>query len=43
MHRDPRLYLDDILEGIGQIRDYTASLDYGLFIQDRKTQDAGGY
>jgi uncharacterized protein with HEPN domain len=40
MHRDPRLYLDDILEGIGQIRDYTASLDYGLFIQDRKTQDA---
>jgi hypothetical protein len=40
MPRDPRLYLDDILEAIGQIQEYTASLDYGMFAQDRKTQDA---
>jgi len=40
MRRDPRLYLDDILEAIGQIQEYTASLDYGMFAQDRKTQDA---
>ena len=40
MPRDPRLYLDDILEAIGQIQEYTSSLDYGMFAQDRKTQDA---
>jgi len=40
MPRDPRLYLDDILEAIGRIQEYTASLDYGMFAQDRKTQDA---
>lgn len=27
MHRDPRLYLDDILEAINKIRDYTAGMD----------------
>jgi len=40
MPRDPRLYLDDILEAIGQIQKYTAALDYGGFAEDRKTQDA---
>jgi uncharacterized protein with HEPN domain len=40
MHRDPRLYLDDILEAIAQIQEYTAGIDYPKFIQDRKTQDA---
>ena len=40
MPRDPRLHLDDILDAIGQIQEYTASLDYGMFAQDRKTQDA---
>lgn len=40
MHRDPRLYLDDILEAITQIREYTSTLDYDSFSQDRKTQDA---
>jgi len=40
MHRDPRLYLDDILEAITQIREYTTTLDYDSFSQDRKTQDA---
>ncbi|OIP90890.1 MAG: hypothetical protein AUK24_03695 [Syntrophaceae bacterium CG2_30_49_12] len=40
MPRDPRLYLDDILEAITQIREYTALTDYEAFAQDRKTQDA---
>lgn len=40
MPRDPRLYLDDILEAITQIREYTTSMDYETFALDRKTQDA---
>ncbi|MCK9275027.1 MAG: DUF86 domain-containing protein [Syntrophales bacterium] len=40
MPRDPRLYLDDILEAIIQIREYTASIDFESFVRDRKTQDA---
>jgi uncharacterized protein with HEPN domain len=40
MPRDFRLYLDDILEAIALIRDYTASMDYEGFARDRKTQDA---
>jgi uncharacterized protein with HEPN domain len=40
MHRDPRLYLDDILGAITQIHEYTSTLDYDSFSQDRKTQDA---
>lgn len=40
MHRDFRLYLDDILEAIHQIRTYMAGLDEKAFATDRKTQDA---
>ncbi len=40
MHRDPRLYLDDMLEAIALIREYTSSYDYQRFSLDRKTQDA---
>lgn len=40
MRRDPRLYLDDILEAIDRVREYTLDLDYEAFRQDRKTQDA---
>lgn len=40
MHRDPRLYLDDILEAIDKIRDYTSKMDYTAFSKDVKTQDA---
>jgi len=40
MPRDPRLYLDDILEAIGQIMEYTELMDYEAFARDRKTQDA---
>ena len=40
MPRDFRLYLDDILEAIHQIRTYMADLDEEAFTTDRKTQDA---
>jgi uncharacterized protein with HEPN domain len=40
MHRDYRLYLDDILEAVGRIREYTAGMDREQFSLDRKTQDA---
>lgn len=40
MHRDSRLYLDDILEAVASIREYTADLNYAAFSEDRKTQDA---
>ena len=40
MPRDPRLYLDDILEAVTKVRDYTTGLDYEAFQKDKKTQDA---
>ena len=40
MPRDFRLYLDDILEAITQIRAYMADQDEEAFTTDRKTQDA---
>jgi uncharacterized protein with HEPN domain len=40
MRRDPRLHLDDVLDAIENIRDYTVGLDFGAFQKDRKTQDA---
>jgi uncharacterized protein with HEPN domain len=40
MFRDVRLFLDDILESIKKIRDYTIGMDYDAFIKDPKTQDA---
>jgi uncharacterized protein with HEPN domain len=40
MPRDFRLYLDDILEAIYQIRNYMADQDEEAFTTDRKTQDA---
>ena len=40
MRRDPRLYLDDILDAITQIQEYISGVDYDKFTQDRKTQDA---
>ncbi len=40
MPRDPRLYLDDILEAIAQIQEYTSGVEYSSFIKDRRTQDA---
>jgi len=40
MSRDYRLYLDDILEAIKQIRSYVEGQDEESFANDRKTQDA---
>ena len=40
MRRDFRLYLDDILEAISQIRTYLTDQNEEAFANDRKTQDA---
>jgi uncharacterized protein with HEPN domain len=40
MHRDYRLYLDDILEAIDRISEYVHGMDGDAFGSDRKTQDA---
>ena len=40
MHRDHRLYLDDILDAIDRIEDYVQGMDETGFGSDRKTQDA---
>jgi len=40
MHRDHRLYLDDILEAIDRIREYVQGVAENDFGSDRKTQDA---
>ena len=40
MHRDYKLYLDDILESINRIFTYIAKLDYEAFAADQKTFDA---
>ena len=40
MHRDYRLYLDDILEAIDRISEYVQGMDIDAFGLDRKTQDA---
>lgn len=40
MPRDYRLYLDDILDAIHQIRSYVEGQDEEAFAADRKTQDA---
>lgn len=38
--RDCRLYLDDILESCGKIRQYTDGMLFDEFVSDLKTQDA---
>lgn len=40
MYRDYRLYLEDILEAIRKIKEYTAKTDFNTFSKDTKTQDA---
>lgn len=40
MPRDFRLYLDDILDAVHQIRTYLSDVDEEAFARDRKTQDA---
>ncbi len=40
MPRDAHLYIDDILEAIANIKEYTESMDYPTFLEDKKTRDA---
>ena len=40
MPRDYRLQLDDILEAIDRVREYTTDISWDAFSSDRKTQDA---
>lgn len=40
MPRDVRLFIDDRLESVKKIRDYTIGMEYDAFIKDPKTQDA---
>ena len=38
--RDQKLFIDDILEAIYRIEDYTGSIDFEDFINDKKSIDA---
>ena len=40
MPRDYRVYLDDILEAIGWVQNYSSGLSYDSFQSDRRTVDA---
>jgi uncharacterized protein with HEPN domain len=40
MVRDYRLYLDDIIEAVRRIKEFTADMDFEDFKADIKTQDA---
>jgi|AP12_2_1047962.scaffolds.fasta_scaffold238556_1 uncharacterized protein with HEPN domain len=40
MSRDYRLYLDDIIEAIRRIKDFTNGMEFDAFKADIKTQDA---
>ena len=38
--RDPRVYLEDILQSITSIEEYTRDMSFEIFATDRRTQDA---
>jgi uncharacterized protein with HEPN domain len=40
MPRDYKVYLDDIIEAIERIREYTTGLSFETFFNDRKSVDA---
>ena len=40
MSRDYSVFLEDIIEAIGYIREYTAGYSFEDFTEDRKTRDA---
>lgn len=40
MNRDPLLYIDDIVEAIAAIREYTSGMSRETFMQNRVIQDA---
>jgi uncharacterized protein with HEPN domain len=39
-HRDQMLFIDDILEAIYKIEEYTSNIDFEDFIDDKKSIDA---
>jgi uncharacterized protein with HEPN domain len=40
MQRDPEVYVQDMLDAIRAVRDYTAGMDRASFESDRRTVDA---
>lgn len=38
--RDPRLYLDIIIESVERVREYVDGVDYKEYVSDQKLQDA---
>lgn len=40
MPREPHVYLQDMLEAIGRVREYTRGMGFSEFIDDRRTVDA---
>jgi len=40
MSRDHRLYLDDIIEAVRRIKEFTDKMEFSTFQEDLKTQDA---
>ncbi len=38
--RNINLFFEDILEAIGSIKEYTYSMDYHEFLEDKRTRDA---
>lgn len=40
MSRDYKVYLDDIIEAMERVRDYTTGISFENFLNDRKTVDA---
>ena len=40
MSRDYRLYLDDIIEAVRRIKEFTDNMEFTAFQEDLKTQDA---
>lgn len=40
MPRDDGVYLEDIIEAVGRVQDYTHQCSYEGFVSDRKTFDA---
>jgi len=40
MRREPKVYLNDILEALQKIKNYTEGLNFNKFSEDSRTQDA---
>lgn len=38
--KSDRVYLEQMLESVGKIREFVSGMDYGAFLKDQKTQSA---